>query len=78
MDKKEILKKALQDFTDKTGIQAKADYQKNNGGLWLWFGTEDNNGAGLYINTDGYKNASCMLSAMIDGFNIAKYKKICM
>lgn len=71
MSNKEIMELTLVEFKKLTGI--KVDYVRQRGnGSWLWFGTSDNMGMGMYIGVEGYVDASNTLNAMMNGYKLAK------
>ena len=71
---KSIYTKMLQDeldkFTQETGLRVRYEKRYGEGNAWLWIGTTENNGEGMYIGVHGYTDACNVISAMRYGYTL--------
>lgn len=74
MTNKDILQIVIDNFTEKTGIKCHYERQEKNGS-YLFFDTADNNGRGYYIGVNGYIDAANVIDNILNGYNLAKYRR---
>lgn len=65
----------MEQFKQRTGIKCIYEHQRGNGS-YIWLGTKDNKGCGMYIGVNGYIDAMNTLDAIQMGYNIAKTNKV--
>lgn len=69
------LENTMERFEKSTGIKCRYEQQRGNGS-YIWLGTKDNNGYGMFIGVEGYIDATNILQSIQMGYNIAKTNKV--
>ena len=69
------LENEMKRFEETTGIKCRYEQQRGNGS-YIWLGTKDNNGCGMYIGVNGYIDAMNTLDSIKMSYNIAKTNKV--
>lgn len=65
-----MLKDELDKFAVETGLRVRYEKRYGEGNAWLWIGTTENNGEGMYISVQGYTDACNVISAMRYGYTL--------